>query len=123
MAKAKKEVVLTNINNITLIGVQGFFTLSLRALKSNEPQCPAAIRGPSTSVLVISIAHASLTASVLSPTLDAMSPSMVPYSASRAVRRSIWLRWIRRKIKMATVERIMRTITGATITMASVVTL
>lgn len=64
-----------------------------------------------------------LTASVLSPTLEAMRPSMVPYSASRDVSRSIWLRWMHLKTRMATPERTKRMMTGAAMTTASVVTL
>lgn len=64
-----------------------------------------------------------LTARVLSPTLDAMRPSIVPYSASRDVSLSIWLLWMRLNTRMAMAERTMRTMIGATMTIASVVTL
>ena len=68
-------------------------------------------------------ANALLTASVLSPTLDAMRPSIVPYSASREVSLSIWLWWMRRNTRIAMVERTIRTMMGATMTIANVVTL
>lgn len=64
-----------------------------------------------------------LTARVLSPTLDAMRPSIVPYSASRDVSLSIWLWWMRLNTRIAMAERTMRAMMGATMTIASVVTL
>lgn len=64
-----------------------------------------------------------LTARVLSPTLEAMSPSMVPYSASREVSLSIWVRWMRLNTSMAAADRTMRTMMGAMTTITSVVVL
>lgn len=64
-----------------------------------------------------------LTARVLSPTLEAMRPSMVPYSASREVSLSILLRWMRLNTRMATVETTIRMTTGTTTTATSMVTL
>ncbi|TNN84519.1 hypothetical protein EYF80_005219 [Liparis tanakae] len=82
----------------------------------NDPEDPGKEKNKK-GVLIL------LTARVLSPTLDAMRPSMVPYSASRDVSLSIWLLWMRLNTRMATAERTMRMMMGATMTMASVATL
>lgn len=62
----------------------------------------------------------SLTANVLSPTLEAMRPSIVPYSASLELSLSMWFFCTLRMISTATAEKTINTTTGARITMISV---